>query len=153
MLRHALLVLMLAGAAALPAFAEETARATDAEKDEESKGEDAEGEAIAGAIYIPLRPPFVVNYGGVGRLRYLKADISLRVQDAKTEESVRHHMPYIRNNLVMLFAAQTEESIGSQEGKEALRQEALQEVREVILAEDGQEGVIDLYFTTFLIQK
>lgn len=107
----------------------------------------------AGAIYIPLKPSFVVNYGGPGRLKYIKADISVRLQDGQAADSVRHHMPYIRNNLVMLFSAQTEESISSQEGKDALRKEALQEVREVLMNEDQQEGVVDLYFNAFLIQK
>lgn len=106
-----------------------------------------------GSIYIPLKPPFVVNYGGPGRLRYLKADISVRLQDAAAANSVRHHMPYIRNNLVMLFSAQTDESINSQEGKEALRQEALAEVRNVIMQEDKQEGVVDLFFNTLLVQN
>lgn len=117
------------------------------------EGEPALGLPNVGAIYLPFKPPLVVNYGGVGRLKYIKADISVRLQDAKAANSVRHHMPYIRNNLVMLFSAQTEESISSQEGKDALRKEALQEVREVIMAEDRQEGVIDLYFNSFLIQK
>lgn len=122
-------------------------------EDGEKKGEAELGLPNIGAIYIPLKPSFVVNYGGVGRLKYIKTDISVRLQDAKAANSVRHHMPYIRNNLVMLFSAQTEESISSQEGKDALRKEALKEVREVIMAEDRQEGVIDLYFNDFLIQK
>lgn len=117
------------------------------------EGVPAQGLPNTGSIYLPFKPPLVVNYGGVGRLKYIKADISVRLQDAKAANSVRHHMPYIRNNLVMLFSAQTEESISSQEGKDALRKEALQEVREVIMAEDRQEGVIDLYFNSFLIQK
>jgi Flagellar basal body-associated protein len=114
-----------------------------------------EGDAMvnAGAIYIPLKPAFIVNYGGAGRLKYIKADISLRLQDSAAANSVRHHMPYIRNNLMMLFSAQSDESISSQEGKEALRQEALQTVREVIMKEDQAEGVVDLYFNAFLIQK
>lgn len=116
-----------------------------------------EGEAPAavnpGAIYIPLKPAFVVNYGGPGRLKYIKADISLRLQNPQAANAVRHHMPYIRNNLMMLFSAQTEESIASQEGKEALRQEALQAVREVVKREDQVEGVVDLYFNAFLVQK
>ena len=120
-----------------------------------SGGAEKEGDAMAnvGAIYIPLKPAFIVNYGGAGRLKYIKADISLRLQDAVAANSVRHHMPYIRNNLVMLFSAQSDESISSQEGKEALRQEALQTVREVIMKEDQTEGVVDLYFNAFLIQK
>ncbi len=62
-------------------------------------------------------------------------------------------MPYIRNNLMMLFSAQSDESISSQDGKEALRKEALEAVREVIKKEDQTEGVVDLYFNAFLIQK
>lgn len=61
-------------------------------------------------------------------------------------------MPYIRNNLVLLFSAQTDESLGSQDGKEALRQEALREVREVVMQEDRVEGVVDLFFNSFVLQ-
>lgn len=148
-------------ALALPAAAQEEnveATAVDgAEAEAEAEaGTGNDGAVVlpnAGAIYIPLKPSFVVNYGGPGRLKYIKADISVRLQDPKAANSLRHHMPYIRNNLVMLFSAQTEESISSQEGKDALRKEALQEVREVLMAEDQQEGVVDLYFNAFLIQK
>lgn len=143
-------------------WAEEAEKAPEATKEgdpavaEPATEKDGEAGGVApdsGAIYIPFKPPFVVNYGGPGRLKYIKADISVRLQDASAANSVRHHMPYIRNNLVLLFSAQTEESISSQEGKEALRQEALKEVREVIMAEDKQDGVVDLFFNAFLIQK
>lgn len=139
----------------LPATASEEAAPAEEGADAAAAeaGEEGAAPSSAGAIYVPLKPAFVVNYGGPGRLKYIKADISVRLQDADAANSVRHHMPYIRNNLVMLFSAQTDESLGSQEGKEALRREALEEVRNVILQEDHQEGVIDLYFNAFLIQK
>lgn len=120
---------------------------------EDGAAESAAQTSKPGSIYIPLKPAFVVNYGGPGRLKYIKADISLRLQNSTAANSVRHHMPYIRNNLMMLFSAQTDESISSQDGKEALRKEALQTVREVIMKEDQTEGVVDLYFNGFLIQK
>lgn len=122
--------------------------------DEGASAEDG-GAAVPAnpSIYIPIKPALIVNYGGVGRLKYIKADIALRLQNNAAADSVRHHMPYIRNNLVMLFSAQSDESISSQEGKEALRQEALQVVRDVIKKEDQAEGVVDLYFNAFLIQK
>jgi flagellar FliL protein len=135
------------------AVAEEAAPAEGDGTEAEEDGAEAAQMVKPGAIYIPLKPAFVVNYGGAGRLKYIKADISLRLQDSTAANSVRHHMPYIRNNLMMLFSAQTDESISSQEGKEALRQEALQTVREVIQKEDQAEGVVDLYFNAFLIQK
>lgn len=123
---------------------------------EESEVSEVDGEAIpATAIYIPLKPQFVVNYGGAGRLRYLKAEVAVRLADAETANAVRHHMPYIRNNLVMLFAGQTNETIGSQEGKEAMRRDALEEVRKVLKQEEGiaPEAVVGLYFNTLFIQK
>ncbi len=143
-----------------PLYAQEAEEAPPADEEATAEGDEGaegeEGQATmphTGAIYIPLKPPFVVNYGGTGRLRYLKADITVRLQDAGAANSVRHHMPYIRNNIVMLLSAQTDESIDSQEGKEALRQEALKEVRDVIMQEDKREGVIDLYFNTILVQR
>ncbi|MGI1679586.1 MAG: flagellar basal body-associated FliL family protein [Cellvibrionaceae bacterium] len=105
------------------------------------------------AIYIPLKPPFVVNYGGVGRLRYLKAEVTVRVQDSLAADSIRHHLPLIRNNLVLLFSKQAEEEIETQVGKEKLRVDALEKVRDILLAEDEQEGVVDLYFENFVIQR
>lgn len=105
------------------------------------------------AIYIPLEPPFVVNYGGVGRLRYLKAEITVRVEGTAAADSIRHHLPLIRNDLVLLFSKQAEEEIETQSGKETLRLDALERVREILLAEDEQEGVVDLYFENFVIQR
>lgn len=104
-------------------------------------------------IYIPLKPAFVVNYGGVGRLKYLKTELSVRVQDGDAASAIRHHMPYIRNNLVLLFSRQTDETLDTQAGKEALRQAALEEVRAILLAESGNDGVVDLYFENFIVQK
>lgn len=105
------------------------------------------------AIYLPLKPAFVVNYGGKGSLRYLKTEMSVRLASADVANSVRHHLPYIRNNLVMLFARQTEETINSQEGRELMRQDALAEIQKVVLEEDGKEGVLDVYFNTFIVQN
>lgn len=154
----ALFLVLLVSLTSAVSAQEEAAEGEAAEevKEGEEAGEEGEdGMALpnTGSIYIPLKPAFVVNYGGAGRLKYIKTDISLRLQDSAAANSVRHHMPFIRNNLVMLFAAQSDESIGSQEGKEALRQEALQEVQNVLQQEDRQDGVIDLYFNSFLIQK
>lgn len=104
-------------------------------------------------IYIALKPPFVVNYGGAGRLKYLKAELSVRVENSSVANSVRHHMPFIRNNIVMLFSRQTTEMLETQEGKEMLRQEALEEVRRILMEEDKKEGVVDLFFNSFIIQK
>jgi len=124
---------------------------------QDEEAEDAEGEpAKARPIYIPLKPPFVVNYGGKGKLKYLKAELSVRIASNKEASFVRHHMPMIRNNIVLLFSRQNDEDIDTQEGKELLRLAALEEIRSIVMAEEGEEngpGIVDLYFNNFVIQK
>jgi len=119
--------------------------------------QDEETEAAAeseGSQYIDLKPAFIANYGGVGRLRYLKAEIALRVGGgAKGPAGIRHHMPQIRHSLVMLMSRQTEEDISTMEGKEMLRQNALTVVREVLMKEDGEEYIQDLLFKSFIVQR
>lgn len=108
---------------------------------------------IERAIYIPIKPAFVVNYGGAGRLRYLKAELSVRVAGQDAANSIRHHMPFIRNNLILLFSRQMQENLDNQEGKELLRQEALQEINNILVAEEGESSVIDLYFNQLVVQR
>ena len=107
----------------------------------------------AGATqYIELKPAFVTNFGGPGKLRYLKTDITLRVA-ATGVPAIRHHMSQIRHVLIMLLSRQGEEDISSMEGKELLRQRALEEVRALLIEEDGQEQVVDLLFGSFIVQQ
>jgi flagellar FliL protein len=112
-----------------------------------------EEQAPAKAIYLPLKPPFVVNYGGQGRLKYMKASVSVRVANSKSANTIRHHMPYIRNNLILLFSKQNDEDLDTQEGKELLRQAAMTEISAILEAEEGESGLTDLFFNQLVIQK
>lgn len=113
------------------------------------------GAAGVEAIYVPFKPPFVVNYGGPGRLKFIKAELVARAANPSAADAVRYHTPLIRNNLIMLFAAQTEADLASQEGREALRQAALEEVRVVVETEGGvpREAVVDVYFNSLVVQN
>lgn len=117
-----------------------------------------EGEAEGGEqkkpeiLYVGLTPALVGNYGPGPKLKYFKADIALRVTGKKTEEKVAYHEPLIRNQLVQLFSQQTDESMGSVEAKETLRQEALKQVQQVLQQETGKPLVDDLLFNNLIIQ-
>lgn len=108
---------------------------------------------VEGSIYIPLEPPFVVNYGGSGRLKYLKTELSIRVHDVHTASAVRHHMPLIRNAIVMLLSRQSEESVTTTEGVEKLRETAKQEIIDLLKSEQNAAEVLDVYFNNLIIQK
>ncbi|MBX2808976.1 MAG: flagellar basal body-associated FliL family protein [Cellvibrionaceae bacterium] len=123
-----------------------------AEEDESSA--EGEGPAIMQRpIYVPVKPAFVVNYGRPGKLKYLKLDVSLRVKDTASSNAIRHHMPLIRDYLVREFSRIEDEDIDSQEGKEAVRIAALAGVKALLLEEDGEEGVTDLFFNNFVVQR
>ncbi|MBR9912181.1 MAG: flagellar basal body rod protein [Gammaproteobacteria bacterium] len=118
-----------------------------------SAQEEGDSSDAGRAIYIPLKPPFVVNYGGPGRLRYMKVEVSVRLANPGAANSIRHHMPYIRNDLILLFSRQNEETLDTVEGKEQLRQQAKAAVERILKEEDDEDGLMDLYFNQMVLQK
>lgn len=114
----------------------------------------AQAQEIPDSLYINITPDFVTNYDEGARLKYLKATVALKVV-GESEPRVRHHLPSIKNSLIILFSSQAEENLTSTVGRETLRREALDEVRRVMstLERDGESMVEDLYFTNFVIQQ
>ncbi len=105
--------------------------------------------------YVHLQPAFVLNYGSntTGRLKYVRTDVALRVIGAAAAGKVNHHQPYIRNQLVLLLSQQEDEIINSTQGREKLRQTALQEIRALLTELEGQPFVEDLFFQNFVAQN
>lgn len=114
--------------------------------------ENEEGETPA-SKYMEIEPAFVTNFGGADRLRYMKVEVTLRVTGAEGETQVNHHLPYIKDALLNLFAIQTSQSIGSAEGKEKLRQDSLKQVANALIAEDDESYLEDLLFTSFVAHQ
>jgi flagellar protein FliL len=113
------------------------------------------GSGRGSSLYVSLGPSFVTNYDGGGRLKYLKADVTLRVRPP-AEVALERHLPYIRNRLVLLFSQQLEEDLTSTDGKEALRAQALKEVRDALdlLDRPGlSANITELYFTAYVLQR
>ena len=121
------------------------------EKEEAAEGEDG-APAAPVVTYVSLVPALVGNYGSGPKLKFFKADIALRVTGAEAEEKVTYHEPLIRNQIVMLFAQQTDETLGSVEAKEKLRVEALKQVQQVLQQEEGKPLVDDLLFNNLIVQ-
>lgn len=104
------------------------------------------------AIYYALKPAFIVNFQHKGRTRYLQADLTLLIRNTDVTPALDMHMPLIRNNLVLLLSSQDFEALQTPEGKEALREQALIKVQEVLQQEIGKPGVEQVLFTSFVMQ-
>ncbi len=113
------------------------------------------GSGMADLIYYSLGPSFITNYDGAGRLKYLKSDVTVRIQPGSAAMLDRH-LPYIRNRLVTLLSSQLEEDLTSIRGKEQLRTDAINEIKQALDLLEGpgaSSQVINLYFTSFVIQR
>jgi flagellar FliL protein len=112
-------------------------------------------DALNSRNYYGLGPSFVTNYDGAGRLKYLKTDISVRL-DPGAAALIDKHLPYLRNRMVVMLTAQIEENLTSTEGKELLRLQALGEIRTALDFLEGPgngERIQNLYFTAFVLQR
>lgn len=117
-----------------------------------SAEEEAEEKEILPPIYLPLEPALVVSFEDREAVRFLQVTVEVMARDEAAIESVQTHTPVIRNNLLMMMGGQTLTDLTNRDGKEALRQEALQEVQRILVANTGEPGVEDLYFTSFVVQ-
>jgi len=107
----------------------------------------------APAQYFPLDPPFVVNLNGpADGPRYLQVEVQLMTRDVTALDAIRAHSPALRARLLMLFSQAVPAQIADRPGKEKLQADALDEVRKVLLAETGRQGVDELLFTSFVTQ-
>lgn len=139
------------GGANHAAVAEGDAEGGDAADSEDSADEEGDKSHQA-AIYLPIDPAFVVNFASQGKARFLQVTVEVMTREPEVPEKVKLHMPVIRNNLMLLFSNQTYDTVSTLEGKEALREEALTVVQEILENETGDPGVEAVYFTSFVMQ-
>lgn len=105
------------------------------------------------AIYVEFDPPFVVNFEARGMTRFLQVTLQVMTRDPVTADLIKQHDPVIRNDLLLLLSGQSYDTISTRDGKDNLRNEALQVVANAIEAEGGKGANVEqLYFTSFVMQ-
>jgi flagellar FliL protein len=105
------------------------------------------------AIFIPLDPPFVVNFQSEQIVRFLQIAVQLMTRDPATAELLKTHDPVIKNDLLLLFGGQKYEELSTRAGKEKLQADALAAVRAIVTKAGGKAASVEaLYFTSFVMQ-
>jgi len=108
------------------------------------------------SIYFEIDPAFVLNYGNgtSGRLKFLRAELTLRLDTAGSVISdVNQHMPVIRHAIIMYLSKQSSERINDATQRDAIRLELLDQVQQALSSAGGSDGVQDLLFNAFLVQR
>ena len=103
-------------------------------------------------LYLPLDPPFVVNFRDDDSLRYLQVGVTLMSHDADALAAAKAAEPVIRDALVSLFSSQEYSIISNTAGRDKLQAQALVVVRKIVQERLGKPGVDALYFTSFVMQ-
>lgn len=123
---------------------------------EPEEGAEADQVTFRGpAIYQSLHPPLVVNFkDSVGDAHFMQITMEVMSRDQGTINSVREHIPAIRNALILLFSGAVYEEITTREGKEQMLADGLEEIRRVMNEVTGEEveGIEAAYFTALVIQ-
>jgi len=103
--------------------------------------------------YLPLDPPFVVNFESEQMVRFLQITVQLMSRDPHTIEVLKANDPVVRDRLLLLFGNQKYAVLSTREGKEDLRKQALENVRAVLSSAGGHpESLEAVYFTSFVMQ-
>lgn len=148
-----LVVLVSAGAGAYMTIGQPDAEqviAEEMESDDKDVSEDREEEKEE-AIYFSLDPAFVANISGKNRTRLLQVKIEAMTRNAKVKEDVTKHLPQIRNNVLLLLSSKTYTDLTDKAGKQQLRKEVRKEIQKILEAETGEEGIENVYFTSFVM--
>ena len=117
----------------------------------EGAAEDAGPTVIEEPIYVRI-DAFTVTFDEPNSARFLQIEAYVVVDEDEDERLIERHMPALRSALVMLFASQTSEGLSSASGKERLRSDALEVVRETFRSRVGQALAEDFLFTKFVMQ-
>lgn len=132
--------------------------------DAAAAGEDAdavaaeEEEPVGPPIYLALEPALVASIDDEQSIRFVQINVEVMARKQDTLDAVVAHTPVIRNNLLMMLGRKNIKELTNSEGKEAFRQEALQEVQSILekmgpVNTDEPVGEVeDLYFTGFMVQ-
>jgi len=121
--------------------------------DDKPKAAKVEKVPLAPPQYVAMEPPFVVNFEATQLVRFLQITVQLMTRDLETVEMIKVNDPVIRNELLLLFGNQKYDVIATREGKEKLRDAALESVRKIVKQSGGKpEHVEAVYFTSFVMQ-
>lgn len=103
-------------------------------------------------VYTKMDPSIVVSYQNGDKVRFLQVTLEAMARDEESIAAFELHAPRIRNNLLMLFANESLDTLGTIEGKEDIRRRSLEEVNDILGEESPTAKIEDVYFTAFVVQ-
>ncbi|WP_018935977.1 flagellar basal body-associated protein FliL [Thioalkalivibrio sp. ALJ24] len=101
--------------------------------------------------YVTL-DSLVVNLADPDSARYLQTTVQLETESRSDADQVRDHIPAVRDRLIHVMGGREPSDVRGSEGRESLREEALEELRATLDDLAGAPLIDALYFSDFIIQ-
>ena len=95
---------------------------------------------------------FTVNLQPEDGNHYLQVGLTVKILQTKVNEEIKKQMPEIRNRLLLLLSSKKPSEISTAAGKQQLSTEITNEIKESLAEESMREEIIDVLFTSFVIQ-
>lgn len=102
-------------------------------------------------VFVTL-DTFTVNLHSEGDEQHLQTNLTLKVNDASAAESIKLHMPEVRNRIVLLLSGKAASEILGVEGKKKLAAELAAEIRQPFGEGAPEQRIQSVLFTSFVIQ-
>jgi len=102
--------------------------------------------------YYNVQPEFVVNFQGKSRVKFLMIEMSVATHDEEVVPILTEHDPEVRNALLNLLSEQDAEVLKTADGKQALRQSAIELLDEIVGRHHRTEQIHDVFITRLVMQ-
>jgi len=146
----AVVILLGGGGAAYFLLMGDDPEAEQTEEVVESAAEEPEGGLAA--IYVAMPRPFVFNVMEGKRDRLVQIKVQLLVRGEENETLAKKHIPLMEGTLVRVFGATPVEQLRSPEGKDQLRENALEALNASTKKREGKGLIQTVLFTGFVLQ-
>lgn len=138
----AALVLIGGGTGGYLMFAHKPAK-HEAEKVEEKKE--------SKPVFVPL-DAFTVNLLPDPDEQFLQVEMTLKATDEPEAESIKEHMPQVRDRILMLLTSKHGSEITIPEGKQLLSSEIIKQMNMPFSKGEKPQAISGVFFTSFVIQ-
>ncbi len=121
---------------------------------EEAAGSEHPAEKIEAkeVHYLKFEKEFVVNLEDNSKVNFMQVEIQIMAHSMEPLNLVEHHMPVIRNKLMLILSSQKYEEVNTREGKEKLREEIKEAIQEILHEESPNANIEAVYFTSLIMQ-
>ncbi len=95
---------------------------------------------------------FTVNLQPEVNSQYLQVGLTVKTRETSVVAEIKKQMPEIRNRILMLLSSKKATEISGVVGKQQLSQQIVDEIRQSLSKTELQEEVLEVLFTSFVIQ-